>query len=332
MTQKPILIASTLGLMALGGVAQAADNCGAVSIAEMNWSSAGLAAWVDKIILEEGYGCEVSLVTGDTMPTFTSMNEKAQPDMAPELWVNAVKEPLDAAAAEGRIIIAAKILSDGGVEGIWVPTKLAEEHGIKTLSDALAHPELFPGAEDADKGAFFGCPSGWACQHIARNQSLGAKAEEKGFELVDPGSAAGLDGSIAKAFTRDEGWLGYYWAPTAILGKYDMTKLDLEAEHDRARWDSCMVQPDCADPQVTEWPVSDVYTVVTREFAEKAGVAMDYVSARAWSNATVNAMLSWMADNQATNEDGAYRFLETYPEIWGQWVPAEVAEKVKAAL
>ena len=43
--------------------------------------------------LSSGYGCTVTLVTGDTMPTFTSMNEKAQPDMAPELWVNAVRTP-----------------------------------------------------------------------------------------------------------------------------------------------------------------------------------------------------------------------------------------------
>lgn len=332
MTQKFAFVSCFLAGLAGATAAQAAEDCGRVSVAEMNWASAGLAAWVDKIILEEGYGCDVALVTGDTMPTFTSMNEKAEPDMAPELWVNAVKEPLDAAVAEGRIVIAAEILSDGGVEGIWVPTWLAEEHGLKTLEDALAHPELFPGAEDASKGAFFGCPSGWACQHIAKNQYLGAGADEKGFALVDPGSAAGLDGSIARAFNRNEGWLGYYWAPTAILGKYEMTRLDLQAEHDRARWDGCMVQADCADPQVTEWPSSDVFTAVTRDFADRAGVAMEYVEARSWSNDTVNQMLSWMTDNQATNEDGAWHFLETRQDVWTAWLPADVAEKVKDAL
>ena len=147
-----------LGLIAVAPAAYAQEDCGSVSIAEMNWASAGLAAWVDKIILEEGYGCEVELVTGDTVPTFTSMNEKAEPDVAPELWVNAVKVPLDAAVEEGRIIVASEILTDGGVEGFWVPTKLAEENGIVTIEDALAHPELFPGAEDESRGAFFSCP------------------------------------------------------------------------------------------------------------------------------------------------------------------------------
>ncbi|MDO5528926.1 MAG: ABC transporter substrate-binding protein [Paracoccus sp. (in: a-proteobacteria)] len=312
--------------------AMAQDQCGDISIAEMNWASAGLAAWVDKIILEEGYGCNVTLVIGDTMPTFTSMNERNEPDMAPELWVNAVKEPLDAAVDEGRLIIAAQILEDGGVEGIWVPTWLAEQENLVTLNDALARPDLFPGADDPSKGAFHGCPSGWACQHIARNQYLGSGADEKGFDLIDPGSSAGLDGAIARAFSREDGWLGYYWAPTAVLGRYDMTRLDLEAEHDRTRWDQCMVQPDCADPEVTEWPVSDVFTLVTAEYAERAGDEMDYIETRKWSNDTVNEMLSWMTERQATNEDGAYEFLENYEELWTQWVPEEIAERVKAAL
>jgi glycine betaine/proline transport system substrate-binding protein len=43
-------------------------------------------------------------------------------------------------------------------------------------------------------------------------------------------------------------------------------------------------------------------------------------------------MLSWMGDNQASNEDGAYEFLMTHEDLWTRWVPVEVAEKVKAAL
>ena len=59
-------------------------SCGSLTMAEMNWASAELMAHVDKIILEEGYGCDVELVAGATMPTFTSMNEKGEPDVAAE--------------------------------------------------------------------------------------------------------------------------------------------------------------------------------------------------------------------------------------------------------
>ncbi|MFD2175450.1 ABC transporter substrate-binding protein [Rhodobacter lacus] len=318
---------------ALALPAWAAEECGQISIAEMNWASAGVAAQVDKIILEKGYGCEVELVAGDTMPTFTSMNEKGEPDMAPELWVNAVRTPLDTAVAEGRMVIAAQILEDGGVEGWWIPKYVAEAHPeIDTVQKALEHPELFPAPEDPSMGAVFNCPSGWNCQVSTENLFRALGAEDKGFVLVDTGSAAGLDGSIANAYERQAGWFGYYWAPTAILGKYDMVRLSFGVPNDKEDWDACTAVPDCPDPKVNSYPVSDVYTVVTKEFSEKASVAMDYIAKRKWSNATVGKILAWMDENQGTNEDAAYHFLETMPELWQAWLPEDVAKRVEEAL
>lgn len=333
MTTKHASLWLAASFCALAAAPAAAQDCGKVTIAEMNWASAGVAAWVDKIILEEGYGCEVELVTGDTMPTFTSMNEKSEPDMAPELWVNAVRTALDAAVGEGRMVIAAPMLSDGGVEGWWIPKYVADANpDIKTVEDALAHPELFPAPEDPSRGAVHNCPSGWNCQVSTSNLYRAFGAEDKGFDLVDTGSAAGLDGSIANAYEREQGWLGYYWAPTAILGKYEMVRLEFGVPNDKENWDACTSQPDCPDPKVNAYPVSDVFTVVTKAFAEKAGVAMDYVQTRKWDNQTVGEILAWMDDNQGTNEDAAIYFFETYPDMWKSWVSQEVAAKVEAAL
>ena len=331
---KKLLTAAAFaaGLYAFGGSAHAAD-CGSVSIAEMNWASAGVAANVDKFILEHGYGCSVELVTGDTQPTFTSMNEKGQPDVAPELWVNAVRTALDKAVAEGSLIEAAPLLSDGGVEGWWIPKFIADAHpDIKTVQDALKHPELFPAPEDPSKGAVYNCPAGWNCQISTANLYKALNADKSGFTLVDTGSAAGLDGSIANAFEKKTGWLGYYWAPTAILGKYQMVKLSFGVPHDKKEWDACTSQQDCASPKVNSYPVSEVYTVVTKAFAAKAGVAMDYMKTRKWDNDTVGKVLAWMTDNQGTNEDGAKYFLKTYPDMWTKWVSPDVAAKVKAAI
>nr|WP_246100293.1 hypothetical protein [Cereibacter sediminicola] len=51
----------------------------------MNWASAGVAAQVDRIILEEAFGCDVELVPGDTMPTLTrDVGERALLDAAVE--------------------------------------------------------------------------------------------------------------------------------------------------------------------------------------------------------------------------------------------------------
>jgi len=252
----------SLGIFAAAAMAatlstSAAAACGRVTVANMNWQSAEVLAAVDKMVLEEGYGCKVEIVPGDTMPTLTSMMEKGEPDVAPESWINSVREPLDAAVKEGRLHYAAKSLPDGGVEGWWIPKYIADANpGIKTIDDALKRPDLFPAAEAKGKGGVHNCPSGWNCQLSTGNAFKAWGAEDKGFVLIDTGSAAGLDGSIAKAFERKQGWLGYYWAPTSILGKYEMVKLDAGVPHNKADWNACNAKADCANPKKNDWAVA----------------------------------------------------------------------------
>ena len=328
----------SLGIFAAAAMAatlstSAAAACGRVTVANMNWQSAEVLAAVDKMVLEEGYGCKVEIVPGDTMPTLTSMMEKGEPDVAPEAWINSVREPLDAAVKEGRLHYAAKSLPDGGVEGWWIPKYIADANpGIKTIDDALKRPDLFPAAEAKGKGGVHNCPSGWNCQLSTGNAFKAWGAEDKGFVLIDTGSAAGLDGSIAKAFERKQGWLGYYWAPTSILGKYDMVKLDAGVPHNKADWDSCNAKADCANPKKNDWAVSEVVTVVTDRFKKSGGDAYNYLAKRGWSNQTVGQLMAWMTDNQATGEDGAIHFLQNYPQVWEKWVSPAAAKKIKAAL
>lgn len=333
MTKTNALGASLLvAAMTLGSHANAAE-CGDVTIADMNWASAEFAAYLDQIILREGYGCDAELVPGDTVPTTTSMIEKGEPDIAPELWVNSAREAIDKAAAEGKLAITVNILKDGGEEGWWVPRYTAEKHQLKTVADVLAKPELFPAPEDKSKGGFVTCPSGWGCEINNGNLFKAFELEQAGFVMVDPGSAAGLDGSIAKAFERGENWFGYYWAPTAILGKYDMVKLDFDAEYDADNWDNCIVKEGCENPQKTSWTVSEVRTAAVQSFIDRVPAEVsDYLSKRSYHNTALNGILAWMADEQATGEDGALQFLKEHEDIWTEWVTEEAAAKIREAL
>jgi len=331
---KTLLISAVFAaaLYTASAPAEAAD-CGKVSIAEMKWASAGIAASLDKIILERGYGCSVTIVAGDTLPTFASMNEKGTPDIASEFWINSVRILLDQAVNTGRLVQGAEILSDGAVEGWWIPKFIADANpDIRTVEGALKHPELFPAEDDAAKGAVHNCPTDWSCQISTANLFKALAADKKGFELVDTGSPEGLDASIAQAFDKKIGWLGYYWAPTAILGKYDMTRLSFGVGHDKAEWDRCTSVADCARPAVNSYPVSRAFTLMTRAFAGRAGPVKDYLKARKWDNATINQVLAWQDENRESNEDAAIYFLQNYEELWTKWVPVDVAEKVKASL
>lgn len=309
------------------------EKCGTVTIANMNWASAEFAANLDKFILEHGYGCEVSFVAGDSVPTMTSMIEKGKPDIASELWVNAERAVVDKAVDEGKLVIASQILKDGGVEGWWIPMHLHEKHpDIKTVADALKRPELFPHPEDKTKAAFMNCPAGWKCEVVNKNLFTANKLQDAGFELIDSGSAAGLEGAIARANERKLGWFGYYWAPTPLLGKYPMYRLDFGVEHDPEHWKNCTQQEDCKDPKPNAWTKADVYTLVSSKFAKTAPQTMTYLNKRQYSNELLNGVLAWMTDNQADGEEGAEYFLKQHENVWQEWVPTEVAKKVKAAL
>ncbi|MGO8048545.1 glycine betaine ABC transporter substrate-binding protein, partial [Rhizobium johnstonii] len=70
---------------------------------------------------------------------------------------------LSAASALNRLV--AEILADGAVEGWWIPKFIADAHpDIRSVEDALKHPELFPAEDDQSKGAVYNCPAEWSCQ------------------------------------------------------------------------------------------------------------------------------------------------------------------------
>ncbi|BBE70841.1 ABC transporter substrate-binding protein [Oharaeibacter diazotrophicus] len=311
-----------------------AAECGSVTVASMNWQSAEVLSALDKLILEKGYGCEVEITVGDTVPTITSMVEKGVPDIAPEGWVDLLPEVVNRGVEEGKLVIAGDALPDGGVQGWWIPKYVVDAHpDIKTVADVLKHPELFPDPEDGSKGAVFNGPQGWGGTVVTAQLYKAFGAEAAGFTLVDTGSAAGLDGSIAKAYENKQGWIGYYWAPTALLGKYEMVKVDFGVPGDAAEWKRCNTVADCPDPKPNDWPKDRVATLVAKPFADRAPKEVsDYLAKRAWSNDTVNKLMAWMTDNQADGETGAKHFLAENADLWTKWVSPEAAEKIKAAL
>jgi glycine betaine/proline transport system substrate-binding protein len=309
-----------------------ASGCGDVTIASMNWQSADLLANVDKIILAAGYGCNASTIVGDTVPTFTSMVSKQQPDVVPEGWVDLQPDLIKHGIDEKKLVVAGSAFADGGISGWWIPKYFAQEHpDIRSISDAFKHPELFPAPEDPKKGAVFNGPQGWGDTIVTAQLFKAYHGEESGFTLVDTGSSAGLDGSLVRAYERKLPWLGFYWSPTAIMGKYEMVRLEHGVPHDEAEWKRCNTVADCTDPKPNDWAINKVQTLVTSSFAQRGGSAFEYLQKRVWPNDTINKVLAWMTENQATGEDGAKHFLKENNDIWTKWVSPDVAKKIEAS-
>ena len=328
------LMTLTIGIFYFISNSFSAYDC-KFQMADMNWPSATLMANVDKFILEEGYDCKIELVPGATTATFITMNEKGKPHVAPELWTNAIAGLLHKALEEGRLFSAIKGPITELGEGWWItPQTLKNYPEFKTVLDILERPDLFPAKEDKSKGAFIGCPAGWGCQLANQSLFIAFEMEKKGWMLVDPGSQAGLDGSMSKAAERGDNWFGYYWSPTSLIGKYNMKLMDFGVPFAGSKnWDDCIAKgpEECIEPKPSAWTESIVQTVVTSEIKEMTEV-MNYFGKRIFPGSIMNSMLVYMEENQAQGADGAIEFLEKHPEIWINWITLEAAKKIKKAL
>ncbi|MBE0581178.1 ABC transporter substrate-binding protein [Devosia sp.] len=325
-----------LSAISLPATAQDTDAaaCGTdrtIDIAEMTWPSAAALAHIHATILEAGFGCDVEIVTGDTVPTSSSMLTRGTPAVAPELWTSAIEEPWAEGIAAGEVVQLSEAITDGTVEGWFIPRYVQDAHPELTTAEAvIARPDLFADPEDPEQGRIYSCPPGWACE-LSTSALFEAYDMEETWNLFSPGSGGALDASIARAFTREEPILFYYWGPTAILGKYDAVQLDM-GEPDQAVY-ACNTDPDCDKPAgKTAYPSSPAVVGAAAWLQEEAPAVAEYFSKVGLTNAEISELLVYGDENQADAEATAENFLLTKEDLWSGWVSPEVAEKVKASL
>lgn len=330
-----VALGLAVGVLGVSSAAVSAAECGTdktIQIAEMSWPSAAALARIHAHILKDGYGCNVEIVAGDTVPTTSSMLGKGTPAIAPELWISSIQEQWKKGEADGTVVSLGDVFVGGTVEGWFIPKYTKDAHpDLVTAQDVVDHPEYFPDPDDSSKGRFYSCPPGWACEIANASLFKAYDMENKGWNLFSPGSGGNLDASIARAFTREEPILFYYWGPTAILGKYDTYKLEMPPLDMEVY--TCNTDPRCTNPPgKTSFPKSQVIIGAAAWVKKDAPVVADYFSKVAIGTEQVNALLAWGDDNKADAEDTAVHFLKDSQDVWTKWVPADVAEKVKAAL
>ncbi len=334
--EKSALAAITFSILSVFSIqspAQAVtcDTNKTIDIAEMTWPSAAALAHIHATILEKGYGCKVAIVAGDTVPTSASMLSRGTPAVAPELWTSAIEQQWAKGEAEGKVVKLADAITDGTVEGWFIPRYMVEKHPELTNAKAvIARPDLFPDPEDASKGRLYSCPPGWVCElsTSALYKALGMDAK---WNLFSPGSGGALDASIARAFTRKAPILFYYWGPTGILGKYDTVQIDLGPTKPDVY--ACNTDKACKNPPgVTDYPSSPAIVGAAAWIKKDAPVVAGYLSKVGLSNAQISELLVYGDENKADAATTAKNFLKTKDVVWSKWVSADVAKKVRGAV
>jgi glycine betaine/proline transport system substrate-binding protein len=300
-------------------------DCGEVSLASMQWDSGESISEIARFVLEVGYGCTVNSVPSDTIPAVTSLAENNQPDIIPELWKNSA-QAYGQLEADGKAITASQVFVDGGEEAWWIPTYLAEKHPeLKTIEGILANP-------DKVGGLFHNCPVGWGCRIINDNLKVAHQLEANGIKVFDHGSGANLSASIAAAFANEEPWFGYYWGPSAVLGKYDLTKVDIGPVVLEIH--AININPD-ADPSevgISAYPPSPVVNVITADLASREPEVADFIKNMSFPNDVINEMLAWKDSNGASADETAAWLLTNHKDMVLSWVSDGARKRLESLL
>lgn len=298
-------------------------DCGDVSITEMNWPSSQIITHVSKFLMEQGYGCKVELVPSATVTSVASLSENAEPDIVTELWLNSAGEAYRKLEDAGNVVRLTEVFNPGGVEGWWVPAYLAEAHPeLTTVEGVMANPELVG-------GRFNNCPVGWGCR-IVNDNLITALGLRDSMEVFDHGSGETLGTSIAAAYEDKSPWFGYYWAPTAVLGKYPLTQVkigEIDTEVHAANQES-----DNTDPGVSDFPPAPVLTVATADLAKREPEIAELMSNVSFDIDILNGILAWQDENGASAEEAAVHFLTNYTDVWSGWISDDARGKLSALL
>ncbi|GGB55964.1 ABC transporter substrate-binding protein [Virgibacillus dakarensis] len=329
--KKFVLLLSTAILVVLSACSgsKADGDIDKIVLADAGWDSIRVHNSIAQTIIEEGYGIDTEVTSGSTAATFQGLTE-GDIDVYMEVWTDNIKEIYNK-ALDKEEIEKVSVNFDDNVQGLYVPTYVIEgdkEKGIepmapdlKTVEDLKKYPELFADPAEPDKGRLINAPSGWAVEQ-AITEKMDAYGLNDTFVNFKPGSDAAIVSSLTDAINSGKAWVGYYWSPTAVTAKYDLTLLE-EPEYDKEVFE---------ETKATAFPPNDVVVAVNKDLPEAAPEVVDFLSNYETSSALTEEALKYMDENDASPEEAAMWWMEQHEDIWTSWVSEDIAKKVKESM
>jgi len=333
---KKLLGGGLLALSLLTPAAHAAEAVKPIHFGDITWESGSLITEVLRLIVEKGYGLPTDTLPGSTVSLEAAL-AKDDIQVIGEEWAG--RSPAWVKAEnEGKVFGLGDTVK-GATEGWWVPEFVIKgdaARGIKPLApdlksvaDLPRYKDVFRDPEDPSRGRFLNSPTGWTSE-IVNSQKLKAYKLTDSFVNFRTGSGAALDAEVASSIRRGKPVLFYYWSPTPLLGRFKLVKLE-EPPFNAEAWKTLS---DAKNPNPigtrsmparlaigVSAPFKAQYPQLVSVF-EKVDLPIDLL----------NGILGEMSEKRTPPRQVAEAFLQDHPDVWQQWVPADVAAKLKGAL
>ncbi len=299
--------------------------------ADLNWNSAQVHNRIAAFILKHGYGYEVDFVPHTTVSGILAVT-RGSVDINMEIWVELQHEAFAKALVAGKILNLGENYADAW-QGWIVPTYVIKGDtqrgikprapGLKSVHDLPKYWEVFKAPEDPTKGRYINGIPGTEYGIIGER-----KIEAYGlgnYYNIFAHPEWGVDYGLVEAYEKGQPWFGYYWTPSWVMGKLNMTVIE-EPPFDQALW---------ADNFACSYPPTHVNIVVHVSLLERAPGVVAFLKKYKTDIEINNKFLAQMVDNMGYADDkkvninrAAMWFLKNYRSFWTTWVAEDVAKKV----
>jgi glycine betaine/proline transport system substrate-binding protein len=308
-----------------------------VKLAQITWESGALMTEMVRTVLEKGYGCKTEVVTGATAATETALAH-GDVQIWAEHWTGR-SAIVAQALQQGSVKLVGELIPGGDREGWYVPAYVIEgdpKRGIKPLAPQLKsvsqlpqYKSIFADDEEPDKGRFYNCPSGWDCERF-NNNLFKAYNLSDAYTNFRPGTGAGLDAAIASAYERGKPILFYYWQPAGLMAKYRFVQLQ-SAPWSPECWNT-IADAHSAKPCASSFKVSHLMVAVSTPFYNAKPDAVAFFGKISLPLSLDEQLVAQMHDRKLDASTVAHEFFAQHPEVWKQWVGADVAARISAGL
>lgn len=327
--KKFIATIFAVSLLLLAACTPDDGELGTVVFADAGWDSIRVHNHIAQTILEEGMGYDTEVIAGSTAATVQGLRD-GEINVYMEIWTDNIKDLYEESIDSGDIIKIATNFADNE-QGLYVPTYVIEgdeERGIepmapdlRTVEDLKNYPDVFADPEDPSKGRIINGPTGWTVEE-AITQKFETYGLDETMNNFIPGSDSAAVADLVRAYEAGEAWVGYYWSPTWVTAKYDLTLLE-EPAFDLDTWN---------ETKGTEFPPNDVVIAVHKDLPDQASDIVDFLSNYETSSELTEEALNYMEETEASEEEAALWWMKEFEDVWTEWIDDEVAEKVKDAL
>ena len=305
-----LLLIVTGGLFAGGETESAATKT--IVFGDVSWDSVQVHNRIMAFIIENGLtGYKADFTPGDTLPILNGLMQ-GDIDVDMESWHSNFPEVYRKGIESGDMVDLGQNMPDAP-QGWWVPRYLVEgpdalAPDLKSVTDLPKYAYLFPDPEDSSKGQILGGVAGWSQMKISEkifsDNNLGDT-----YNLNIAGSGTAIAATMVSAYKKKAPWVGYYWAPTSVLGRLDMIRL-----------------------KGSEYDPALVNVLVHKSMVAEAPDVVEILKAYSTTVAENNEFLAIMDNEGWSSQETAIWFLKNKEATWTKWVSSDVATKVKSAL